>query len=415
MQSSKTSIIRPASAQISTQRAPPLRPTSAVSHRPVSATTTRRPVKSAKAQAVKARQAVSDGGLKQEQQRLAAIVAARAAARAAACNFSITRLRQFQQTTNSGAPPRPKLITLRDAPALLKHWREQQQQQQGEETVTDDERTRHPRRPSSVLAASATRLPFPHSGFSPWGFYSCTLSDDVSSTGGETVLKVRAKPPHDQLPELILARPCGAEDKRLAFGPFAFRLSPSSEVLAWLALTMLRPMLSGKHCLELGSGLGLTGLAVASWCECASIRLTDGDPVSFRAVQRNVILNAERRAFGATSVDASQLMWGKGSADDDKQERQSYDIILAADCVYDRALHVPLCQTIRRWLSATGVCVVVASRRCGSLADFERCARGEFAVHAWPQPYDDTVAAKFKGHKCYPSVMTLRLAARERR
>lgn len=359
--------------------------------------------------------------------RLAAISAARTAARSAASDFSKERLRKFQQSGKSGdVQMRPRLVTLRDAPALLKQWREQQQQQ-SEDGPPPKTRVR----PST---APNVRLAFPHSGFSPWGFFACTLSDLAVE---ETVLRVGAPASHAGLPELVLTRPAAAEEKRLAFGPFAFRLSPSSEVLAWLALTMLHPLLKGKHVLELGSGLGLTGLAVGSWCECASIRLTDGDPTSFRAVRRNVELNAQRGAFGDTHVDACQLMWGTsgvasappaaalsltaaaaeaGGAEvaAPPEQRQGYDVILAADCVYDRALHVPLCQTIRRWLAPNGVCVIVASRRCGSLADFDRVARGEFGVHAWPTPYDATVAARFKGAKCYPDILTLRHAARQR-
>ena len=50
--------------------------------------------------------------------------------------------------------------------------------------------------------------------------------------------------------EKALAR--AAEEKRLAFGPFAFRLSPSSEVLAWLLATRLRAKLKGARVLEVG-------------------------------------------------------------------------------------------------------------------------------------------------------------------
>ena len=179
-----------------------------------------------------------------------------------------------------------------------------------------------------------------------------------------------------------------------------------------MACTMLRPMLEGKKVLELGSGLGLTGLAVAAWCNCNAVHLTDGDPQAVSVIAKTVQLNQERGAFGSTEVAATTLLWGpapSAKASAEEADVHKYDVIIAADCVYDRALHQPLRQTLRRWLARDGTAICVASRRCGSLTDFERCARAEFAVDNWPADFDAKVSERFRAQKCHPYVLTLRL------
>ena len=72
---------------------------------------------------------------------------------------------------------------------------------------------------------------------SPWGFFMCEAQADaarhVLTVGAPAILAANdeehalAAP----YPDVTLTRPTEAEDRRLAYGPFAFRLSPSSEVL----------------------------------------------------------------------------------------------------------------------------------------------------------------------------------------
>jgi len=161
---------------------------------------------------------------------------------------------------------------------------------------------------------------------------------------------------------------------------------------------------------------------VASWCDCACVRLSDGDPTSVALLERAVDLN--RNAFGATAVDAALLLWGEnapppltsaasasdsdGSAAAPPLAPEQYDVILCADCVYDRALHVALRATLKRYLKPHGVAINVASRRCGSLADFESCVRSDFAVENWGQRYDVLTSSLLAGKKCHPEVLSLR-------
>ena len=254
-----------------------------------------------------------------------------------------------------------------------------------------------------------------------WGFFTSALSVDQRDNAPLLRIGAPAINGAQQLPDMMLARPVGAEEKRLQFGPFAFRLSPSSEVLAWLLATRLRPKLKGKRVLEVGSGLGLTGLACAAWCECESVELTDGDPQAVTLLHRNAALNRGR--YGTTTVEVALLLWGltaanrhvastsstRPAARQEDAMDQLYDVILCADCVYDRELHRPLCQTLRRCLRPNGVVFLVASRRCGSLGDFEQCCRQDFYVRNWGSAYDELVSARFGHAKCSPSVLCLTL------
>ena len=63
---------------------------------------------------------------------------------------------------------------------------------------------------------------------------------------------------------------------------------------------------------------------------------------------------------------------------------------------------------MRRLLKPGGVVLVVASRRCGSLSDFERRARVEFAAENWGTDYDVRTMSLLAGKKCFPYVVALR-------
>ena len=341
----------------------------------------------------------------QEQERLEALVAARMKARVAAMTRSRQLLHDMSSLPNRPRSAAPKLQALlmpkpglcRTAPVLA--WTEPKPARKSSPPDLHETAAPPCKRPKELSfggARGATR--------SPWGFFPCTMEEEES--GGASRHRLSAPEELDDAPpDVVISRPHTPQDKRLCFGPFAFRLSPSSEVLAFLmATTPLRRLLAGKRVLELGSGLGFTGIACAAWCDCAHVRLTDGDPQAVSQISKNVELN--RPSYGSTSVDAAELPWG-AKEDDPGGDDGLYDVIFAADCVYDRALHTALCQTIKRWLKPSGCTLVIASRRCGSLDDFERVARGEFGVGTWPANYNSTVTRRFRAQKCFPSVMTL--------
>ena len=314
----------------------------------------------------------------QELQAQSELIAKRSSARAAASD-------ECRRVAKELAKRRPPLLPHRQPPSLPPR-----------PTI------RAARRPSSapLLLGQMSAA----GGRSAWGYFKCTRS--LHPETGDVLL--RMQPPEDEQqgwPSIAIARPCTRDV--LQHGPFAFKLSPSSEVCAHLIVTRLRKALAGKHVLEVGAGLGYAGIACAAWTDAASVTLTDGDPISVAALRRNVELNVEASAFGSTAVEARQLCYGGALyKEGDYRNARVFDCILCADCAYDRAFHLPLCTSLKRSLGPQGRGIVVASRRCGSLDDFTRCLQAHFVVEAWAP--DAATDERFRGQKCFPSVYVLR-------
>ena len=169
--------------------------------------------------------------------------------------------------------------------------------------------------------------------------------------------------------------------------------------------------LAGKRVLELGSGLGLPGMACAAWTGCESVLLSDGDPELVEVLRANVALNQQAGAFGDPAPDAASgrhvqatfLDWVEGG----NVEEGIFDVILCADCVYDVELHIPLLMTLRRYMRPDGKVILIASPRGGSLNVFLHAARGFFGSVTCTVDYDDAVSSKFRGQKCFPQLVTL--------
>ena len=62
-----------------------------------------------------------------------------------------------------------------------------------------------------------------------------------------------------------------------------------------------------------------------------------------------------------------------------------------------------------------GVAYVVASRRCGSLRDFESAAKVCFDVENWGSEYDLLTTSLLGSKKCFPEVLSLRHGVQVRR
>jgi predicted nicotinamide N-methyase len=209
-------------------------------------------------------------------------------------------------------------------------------------------------------------------------------------------------------PGIGIVRPTSSQ--RLRFGDFGRRLAPSGEVLAWLVAKGAWN-LAGKRVLELGSGLGLPGMACAAWTGCESVLLSDGDPELVEVLRANLALNQQAGAFGDPAPDAASgrhvqatiLDWVEGG----NVEEGIFDVILCADCVYDVELHIPLLMTLRRYLRPDGKVILIASPRGGSLNIFLHAARGFFGSVTCTVDYDEAVSSKFRGQNCFPQLVTL--------
>jgi len=121
--------------------------------------------------------------------------------------------------------------------------------------------------------------------------------------------------------------------------PYWARLWPAAEPAA-RAVSGRAPWPVGADVLELGSGVGLVGLAA----------LARGDRVLFSDLSEAALaacrINARLNGFSAPEVRI--LDWRK-TADIEA------DVVLASDVLYDSALHEPLLRTIEAVLRPGGV------------------------------------------------------------
>jgi predicted nicotinamide N-methyase len=208
-------------------------------------------------------------------------------------------------------------------------------------------------------------------------------------------------------PGISVTRPSQAQ--RLLFGDFGRKLAPSAEVLAWL-ISKGTWNLRNKRVLELGAGLGLPGMACAAWTNCSAVQLSDGDPELVGVLRTNIACNRHAGAFSEDChVEESFIDFRKQKGTVDKGFEDTFDTIICADCVYDVELHIPLLLTLRRFLRPDGKVILMAPPRGGSLNIFLQTARAFFGGVNCSVDYDEIVSRKFRGHKCFPQLVLLKM------
>lgn len=121
--------------------------------------------------------------------------------------------------------------------------------------------------------------------------------------------------------------------------PFGLMLWESAVALAE-HLTAAPALVAGKSVLELGAGLGLTGV-VAAYLG-ATVTQTDHDASALNACARTAALNA---VTGITRQPGDWHAW---------HDPTRYDLILGADITYDAADHAALLAVFDRALAPGG-------------------------------------------------------------
>ena len=113
------------------------------------------------------------------------------------------------------------------------------------------------------------------------------------------------------------------------------------------------PDVCKKRACEVGTGTGLVSIA-ALHCGAASVLATDL-PEAMRLVQRNL-----NRVSSSTTgkIAAQPLIWGHPIA-----EMGPFDVLLLADCTYDRPLLEPLCTSLSSLAGAEG-CTLILAHSC---------------------------------------------------
>ena len=112
-----------------------------------------------------------------------------------------------------------------------------------------------------------------------------------------------------------------------------------NSVFSWRAASVL----------ELGSGPGLTGIAVAA-LKGSRVLLTDLEGPALTLARKNVEENAAEIERGGGSVAVAPLPWGERGAARRARSACSFasspTVVIAADVIYDGALFSPLLETL---------------------------------------------------------------------
>lgn len=106
--------------------------------------------------------------------------------------------------------------------------------------------------------------------------------------------------------------------------------------------------LAGKRCLELGAGVGTASVALA---KCgAQVTATDYFDEALDFIRLNALTNA-------VTLDARWLDWRRITL------TGNYDVIAAADVLYERRNHLPVLEAIEKLLAPGGAALIADPQR----------------------------------------------------
>lgn len=119
--------------------------------------------------------------------------------------------------------------------------------------------------------------------------------------------------------------------------------------------------------IQLGAGLGLNGILAWRMTTGSTVCITDGDSDALVHLRQNIERNEPSSSFeDASKVSCRQLIWGKEAStkfQDNFNQGQMYDVILASDIIYAKCIIEPLMETIQTLLSRDGVFIMAFAKR----------------------------------------------------
>ncbi|XP_022901263.1 calmodulin-lysine N-methyltransferase [Onthophagus taurus] len=141
---------------------------------------------------------------------------------------------------------------------------------------------------------------------------------------------------------------------------------PSEETLCFYVGTNLE-IFRGKSVLELGGGMScLAGLFCGKYSDAKSVILTDGNKISIENVEASMFCNDFK-----CPVEATVLKWGtKFLPTLNSLNKQKFDMILCADCLFFDEARSDLIETFCDLLDDNGMGLIMAPRRGNTLAKF---------------------------------------------
>jgi predicted nicotinamide N-methyase len=174
--------------------------------------------------------------------------------------------------------------------------------------------------------------------------------------------------------ELVLLRPDDPEslidEERFGvdeFMPYWAELWPSGNALARHVVGV---PLAGRRVLELGCGLGLPSLAAA--LAGADVLATDWAPEALDHLERNAAANGLR-------VRTALLDWRDGAP-----AEPPFDLVIAADVLYEARNAEPLLATLEETVAADGEAIVADPGRRHAPAFFEAATARAWSLEQRP-------------------------------
>lgn len=138
-----------------------------------------------------------------------------------------------------------------------------------------------------------------------------------------------------------------------------------------------RQVLHGKRVLELGSGVGLTGLVVCKACRPSCYTFTDGHESVVQVLKENVGINC---LPSTPDINVETLRWGDRLG----KGHDGVHVVLGADLVFDPDLIEPLVMTLTDLLRHGGTAYVASTIRNADTYDAFQRALGEATLQWKP-------------------------------
>lgn len=181
-----------------------------------------------------------------------------------------------------------------------------------------------------------------------------------------------SSPSHAQLHHFhVPSLPCPITVRALPSRGLSFQLWPSASTLLRVLPAsphlLPRPPAPGSpplSVLELGSGTGAAGLALAAALPARAV-LSDL-PDALLNLRHNADLNAPLLASAGGAASVVPLPWGDAAAMQDvavAQAEAPFDLVVASDVVYYEALVDPLIETLRFFIKGEVVFLMAHMRR----------------------------------------------------
>ncbi|KAL4499018.1 hypothetical protein ABPG72_016920 [Tetrahymena utriculariae] len=166
-------------------------------------------------------------------------------------------------------------------------------------------------------------------------------------------------------------------------------LWPAEELLAYYCLKNFEQFKSMKRIAEYGAGYsGLAGLALSKLMLQNKqddlnfyIDISDGNEECAILLQKNIQLNYPTINISQPQkfIRSRHYIWDENGVQ--LEEKDKFDCIIIADCLFFRKFHQALIKTLQNNMSKSdGYCIVVAPSRGGTLQEFIQKCQGQLNV-----------------------------------